>query len=295
MLACAPASQGRIVWNMEGEVVNKFASDREQRLGILSTVVVAMAIVFALMHVNHVSAQANPNFEVATIKPSKPDARGRGFGARGRQFKTFNTSLADLISYAYGCHPKQLIDAPDWVNTEKYDITAQTDGEVPDDRQQLKTMWQNLIAQRFKLAFHHDKKEPSVYVLRVAKTGPKLTKSEGDPNSLPTQGFRQFGALKVQNATMGEFANQILQNTVLDRPVVDQTALTGRWDFTLNWTPDDSQFASFGVKMPPPSDGADAPPNLFTAIQEQIGLKLESGKALTDVLVIDHVQRPTDN
>ncbi|HEY2470383.1 MAG TPA: TIGR03435 family protein [Terracidiphilus sp.] len=260
-----------------------------------ATVVVTMAIVFGLMHISHVSAQSNPNFEVATIRPSKPDAQGKGFGARGRQFKTFNTSLADLISYAYGCHPKQLIGAPDWVNTEKYDITAQTDGEVPAGRQQLKVLWQNLIAQRFKLAFHHDKKELSVYVLRVAKTGPKLTKSEGDPNGLPTQGFRQFGALKVQNATMGEFANQILQNTVLDRPVVDQTGLAGRWDFALNWTPDDSQFASLGAKMPPSSDAADAPPNLFTAIQEQIGLKLESGRALTDVLVIDNVERPTDN
>lgn len=276
-------------------MVDKLDPIRKRHLCVAETVVAATVAVLGLMHVNQVSAQANPNFEVATIKPSSPHAKGKGFGARGRQFKTFNTSLADLISYAYDYHLKQIIGAPDWVKEEKYDITAETDGEVLSNRQQLKTMWQNLIADRFKLAFHHGKEELSVYVLRVAKTGPRLTKSEGDPNGLPTQGFSKFGALSVQNATMGEFANQILQNTVLDRPVIDQTGLTGRWDFTLNWTPDDSQFASFGEKMPPPSDTADAPPNLFTAIQEQIGLKLQSGRAFTDVLVVDHVEKPADN
>jgi uncharacterized protein (TIGR03435 family) len=183
----------------------------------------------------------------------------------------------------------------DWVNTDKYDITAQPDGEGAPSQQQWKQMWQKLLAERFKLTFHHDKKELSVYVLSVAKTGPKLTKSEGDPNGLPGLFFTKLGALNGRNATMGEFANMILQNAVLDRPVLDQTGLIGRWDFTLNWTPDDSQFASFGIKIPPPSDAAAAPPNLYTAIQEQIGLKLEATKAPADVLVVDHVEKPTEN
>ncbi len=193
------------------------------------------------------AANANPSFEVATIKPSKPDAPGKLFGVDGRQFKTLNTTLSDLISFAYGVHAKQVVGAPAWAETDKFDITAKPDGEGAPSQQQWKTMWQKLLAERFQLAFHHDKKELSVYVLSTGKTEPKLlTKSEGDPNGLPGLFFRQLGALSGRNATMGEFANMILQNAVLDRPVLDQTGITGRWDFTLNWTPDDSQFAGFG-------------------------------------------------
>jgi uncharacterized protein (TIGR03435 family) len=241
------------------------------------------------------AANANPSFEVATIKPSKPDAPGKGFIVDGRRFKTINTTLGDLISFTYGIHPKQLVGAPAWVDTDKFDITAQPDGEGTPSQQQWKTMWQKLLAERFKLAFHHDKKELSVYVLSVGKAGPKLTKSQGDPNGLPGLFFRQLGALSGRNATMGEFSSMILQNAVLDRPVLDQTGITGRWDFTLNWTPDDSQFASFGVKIPPPTDAANAPPNLYTAIQEQLGLKLEATRAPADVLVVDHVEKPSEN
>jgi uncharacterized protein (TIGR03435 family) len=82
---------------------------------------------------------------------------------------------------------------------------------------------------------------------------------------------------------------------VLDRPVVDQTGLTSRFDFSLNWTPDDSQFGGMGAKVPPPTDTVDAPPNLYTAIQEQIGLKLEATRAPADVMVIDNVQKPSSN
>jgi hypothetical protein len=107
------------------------------------------------------AANANPSFEVATIKPSKPDAPGKGFIVDGRRFKTINTTLGDLISFTYGIHPKQLVGAPAWVDTDKFDITAQPDGEGTPSQQQWKTMWQKLLAERFKLAFHHDKKELS--------------------------------------------------------------------------------------------------------------------------------------
>jgi uncharacterized protein (TIGR03435 family) len=241
------------------------------------------------------AANANPSFEVATIKPSKPDTPGKAFLVEGRRFRTINTTLSDLISFAYSTHPKQLVGAPAWAETEKYDITAQPDGEGAPSQQQWKAMWQKLLAERFKLAFHRDKKELSVYVLSVGKTGPKLTKSEGDPNGLPSLGFRQLGDLNGRNATMGELSSFTLQGAVLDRPVLDQTGITGRYDFTLKWTPDDSQFASFGMKIPPPTDAANAPPNLYTAIQEQLGLKLEATKAPTDVLVVDHVEKPSEN
>jgi uncharacterized protein (TIGR03435 family) len=87
----------------------------------------------------------------------------------------------------------------------------------------------------------------------------------------------------------------LMQSAVLDRPVVDQTGLQGKWDFVLKWTPDESQFGGMGVKVPPPSDAADAPPPLFTAIQEQIGLKLHAGKAQVEVLALDRIEKPSEN
>jgi uncharacterized protein (TIGR03435 family) len=155
-------------------------------------------------------------------------------------------------------------------------------------------MLQKLIADRFKLAFHRDKKELSVSALPVGKTGPKLTKSEGDPNGLPGLFFRGLGVLPARNANMGDLAG-VMQGAVLDRPVVDQTGLSGRFDFTLTWTPDESQFGGLGIKVPPPTDDAAAPPGLFTAIQEQLGLRLESTKAPVEVFIVDRVDKPSEN
>jgi uncharacterized protein (TIGR03435 family) len=155
-------------------------------------------------------------------------------------------------------------------------------------------MVQKLLADRFQLKFHRDKKELSAYLLTVAKGGPKLKKSETNNNGVPGLFFTKLGRLNVRNATMVDFAG-VMQTGVFDRPVVDQTGLEGRWDFILSWTPDETQFSSFGVKVPPPSEAADAPPPIFTAIQEQIGLKLDAGKAPVEVLVLDHVDRPSEN
>jgi uncharacterized protein (TIGR03435 family) len=121
-----------------------------------------------------------------------------------------------------------------------------------------------------------------------------LTRSAGDPNGLPSLLFRGLGALPVRNATLADFAG-VMQAAVLDRPVVDQTGLTGRYDFTLTWTPDETQFASMGVRVPPPTGDPSAAPGLFTAIQEQLGLKFDSTKAPVEVIVVDRVERPSDN
>ncbi|WP_263350147.1 TIGR03435 family protein [Acidicapsa acidisoli] len=240
------------------------------------------------------AADASPEFEVATIKPSNPDTQGRGFRVRGREFTTMNTTLTSLLTFAYGLHPKQIVGAPAWVDTDKFDITAQPDAPGRPNDTQWKAMLQKLLADRFQLTFHHDKKELPIYALEVAKSGSKLTKSQGDPNGLPSMFFRGLGNLPAANATMQDFAG-LLQSAVLDKPVVDQTGLTGRFDFTLNWTPDESQFVGLGVKVPPPSDKPDAPPGLFTAVQEQLGLKLEATKAPVDVIVIDKVEKPSAN
>ena len=241
------------------------------------------------------AADANPSFEVATIKPSKPDQPGKLLTVRpNASFGTINTTTADLINFAYDVQAKQVVNAPDWMGSEKFDIEAKPDSPGMPTDVQLKAMVRKLLADRFELKFHEDKKEMSAYVLAIAKNGPKLKKSEGDPNGLPGLFFRQLGYLTVQNATMANFVH-LMQSAVLDRPVVDQTGLDGRWDFVLKWTPDESQFGGMGMKVPPPSDAADAPPPLFTAIQEQIGLKLEAGKAPVPVLVLDHLEKPSAN
>ncbi len=239
-------------------------------------------------------ADADPTFEVATIKPSQPDRPGKLFTFRGRRFITINTTLEDLISYSYGMQAKQILNEPSWASTDKFDIEGQPDLPGRPTPEQSRSMIRKLLAERFKLTIHRDKKELSVYALEPARSGPKLTKSEGAPNGPRNLFFRDLGRLTVHNAAMTDFS-QMMQSAVLDRPVIDRTGLTGRYDFTLNWTPDESQFGGMGMKVPPPSDAADAPPALYTAIQEQLGLRLEATKAPADVIVIDKVEKPTEN
>lgn len=244
--------------------------------------------------VPQMAADAKPGFEVATVKPSKPDEPGKLFGVRGHRILTVNTTLMDLITFAYNVQQKQVIGAPSWASSEKFDIQGEPDQPGTPNRAQLQGMYQKLLADRFQLKFHEDKKELSAYILTVAKGGPKMTRNTGSPNGLPALFFRGLGVLTVSNATMREFAG-LMQSAVLDRPVVDQTGLTGKWDFLLKWTPDESQFGGMGIRVPPPSNAPDAPPPLFTAIQEQIGLKLESGKADVETMVLDHVTQPSPN
>ncbi len=240
-------------------------------------------------------ADADPSFEVATIKPSDPNAPGQMLTVQGDRMVTRNTSLSFLITFAYGLHPKQISGGPAWLDSEKYDINGKPDVDGQPSVDQLKTMTRKLLADRFKLTFHKEKKDLSAYAITVGKTGSKLTKSEADPNGLPGLGFRGLGKLVVRNATIPDFAG-LMQTVVLDRPVVDQTGLAGRFDFTLDWTPEPSQFGGRGGQAPPP--GADDPaalPDLFTAIVAQLGLKLESTKSPVDVIVIDRVEKPSDN
>jgi len=245
----------------------------------------------------HMAADANPGFDVVTIKPSQPGRQGKGFGFRGRHFMTMNTNMNDLIAFAYGLHAKQIVGGPDWFSSELFDIDGVPDVEGQPDLKQMGLMVQKLLADRFKLVFHHDKKELSVYIITVAGGGPKLTKSTAAPTDPQGFGFRKLGDLSVRNMSMVEFASW-MQSSVMDKPVVDQTGLTGKFDFHLLWTPDESQFGQFrgaAPAVPPPTDDATAPPSLYTAVQEQLGLKIGPGKAPDDVVVIDHVEKPSAN
>jgi uncharacterized protein (TIGR03435 family) len=168
---------------------------------------------------------------------------------------------------------------------------------VPNMRQ-MEAMMQKLLPDRFGLKFHYEQRKLSAYVITVASGGPKITKTKFGPNDPQAFGFRGFGDLIVGNMTIKEFGTW-MQAAVMDRPVVDHTGLTDRYDFKLKWTPDGSQFmqwrASDGAVQPPVGDNPDAPPSLWTAMQEQLGLKMEAGQAMDDVMVIDHVDHPSPN
>jgi uncharacterized protein (TIGR03435 family) len=238
------------------------------------------------------AAAANPEFAVATIKPSNPDAPGKAFRVNGRNFSTLNTTLNDMITFAYGIHAKQIVDGPSWMESEKFDIAAQPDGEGQPSGEQWRVMLQKLLRERFQLEFHRDKRELSVYAITVGRSGPKLTKSESQEN-LPSLFFRGLGNLPARNATMTDLAN-LMQSAVLDRPVINQTGIEGRYDFLLDWTPDEFQFSGLGAR--PPAPGKDATkPDLFAAFQEQLGLKIETTKAPAEVFVIERVTRPSEN
>jgi len=243
------------------------------------------------------AADKKPGIEVATIKPSEPGRPGKLFTMRGLDVLTINTTLSDLMIMAYNLHAKQIIGMPAWAEADKYDITMRPDVPGQPNLAQMKILIQKLVVDRFELKFHSEKKELSVYTITVAKTGSKLTKSQADPNSNGSQLFGrapQGTNFNVRNATLTEVAGT-LQGAVLDKPVLDQTGLSGKYDFTLKFTPDASQMLSFGPAAPPAADTVDAFPDLFTAFQQQLGLKLESTKAPADVMVIDKVEKPSAN
>lgn len=240
-------------------------------------------------------ADADPVFEVATIKLSRPDeSLSIQVSPGGRQFTATNASLRELITFAYEIHPRQVTGGPAWLETEKYDLLARADVEGMPSYTQLRTMLRKLLADRFQLNFHREQKELTVYTIVPGKTGPKLTSSEDDPNGLPSLGFRGLGALFARNANMSDFAG-LMQTIVLDRPVVDRSGVSGRYDFTLNWTADESQFGGRPGQAPQWPANADVPPDLYTAIQQQLGLKMESARLPVEVLVIDRVEKPSDN
>lgn len=238
------------------------------------------------------AADAKPTFEVATIKPSVPDAPGQAINVGrggGNSFTTLNTPLFELIKFAYALHGKQVTGGPSWIETEKYDILAKPDTPGVPNATQLRTMVQQLLKERFGLEFHREKKELSAYVLTVAKTGLKIAKVEGNRGNLPGFGGRGPGAIGVRNTTMGEFAD-FLQARILERPVVDQTGLTDRYDFTLEWRPEPGPNAP--AQLPPNIEDR---PDLMTAFVQQLGIKIESTKAPVDVIVIDKVMKPSEN
>lgn len=235
---------------------------------------------------------ANPGFEVATVKLTNPNQRGGGIRIQGHQFSATNLSVGNLLLIAYGMHPTQLIGAPDWIDKERYDVLGKPDVEGQPNQKQMQALIQHLLADRFSLRFHHEKRELSVYLMVVGKTGAKVTVAEGDPKEDP--GMYSTGPFTVfaKNATMADFAGY-LQRGVVDRPVLDQTGLTGHYDFGMVWRPEVPLGGAGNAPQLPPD--IESREDIFSAIQQALGLKLEATKTAADVMVIDHLEKPSEN
>jgi uncharacterized protein (TIGR03435 family) len=272
--------------------------------------------------------QALPQFEVASIKPMQPGADFKvslGYRIDGAQVSCKGLSIRDYIRMAYRVNDYQ-ISAPEWLASERFDIVAKLPEGGKED--QVRDMFKSLLAERFNVKLHHDSKEFSVYALVAAKSGLKLKESETDPSQPavdptkpPTQvaanGGPQGVSVNLGNGSVFTFADNQLQGTKLtmasfvdllarfeDRPVVDQTGLTGRYDFTLKLSQEDYMIMQIrsavtaGVQLPPQAlKMLDMPSgdSLASAMQA-LGLKLEAKKAPIEVLVIDHADKtPTSN
>lgn len=268
-----------------------------------------------------------PAFEVASIKPNNSgDGRVMMQQQPGGRFTATNIPLRLLIRNAYQLQDFQIVGAPSWINSERYDIVAKAeDGTPPEtpslDRtgpNRIQLMIRSLLAERFQLVAHDETRELPIYALVLArsdgKLGPELRKSEVDCNAVfaagrgrgmpppppgpPQAGERPqcgirigMGNLAMGGTPLSQFANSLAM--FVGRTVQDKSGLTGNYDVTLTWTPDQMPQRPPGAPEPPPADPNG--PSIFTALQEQLGLKLDSQKGPVSVLVIDRVERPKEN
>jgi bla regulator protein blaR1 len=238
-------------------------------------------------------------FTVASIKPNKSsDDRFMLRPLPGGGVTATGVTLKMLISTAYGVLAYQISGGPSWIGTERWDVEAKTEGvqgRIPLD--QLSAMLRRLIEDRFQLKARREKKEMPVYALLVTKDGSKLKPHPaGTAENKPFASFGRGLGTFTDSSIVG-LAFQL--STQLGRPVIDRTDLKGSYDFTLQWTPTPGEGSpeSLGLapraEPPPPIDSSG--PTIFTVLEDQLGLKLESTKGPVEVLLIDHVERPSEN
>ncbi len=226
---------------------------------------------------------AKPEFDVVSVRPSDPAKPGMRIHPDADSLIMDAVSLKRMLQIAYGVNEFQVV-GPEWMETARYDVVAKMDagsgaaGPMRQEQEQelLRVRLQRVLADRFALKVHTAQKEMPVYVLEVGKGGAKLQAAEGVMNS--SQGPRQ---IKSSAAPVGQLATMLSQT--LGRVVLDRTGLVGNYRFELNWTPEDAR------------EGDAVLPGLFTAIQEQLGLKLSAAKGPVEVVVVDRVERPSEN
>ncbi|MBI4906421.1 MAG: TIGR03435 family protein [Acidobacteria bacterium] len=245
-------------------------------------------------------APAQKTFDVASIKPNASnDNRVMIRVEPGGNFSASGVTLKMLIGQAFGVRDHQIVNAPGWAAAERYDIRAKAEG-LPDrvPPEVLRPMIRALLEDRFQLKTHTDTKELPVYALVVGKNGPKLKKSEGGEQRQMVRMGR--GQINASSVSMAQLAQQLAQ--ALGRSVIDKTELQGSYEVTLEWTPEAGHGGGgpFGGGAPPPNPDAVAGaggsgPTIFTAVQEQLGLRLESSKGPVEILVIDNAAKPSEN
>ena len=230
----------------------------------------------------HGQPASPPQFEVASIKLSAKGANSTsGIWTRHDRLDANNVTLKRCIMGAYGVGPHQISGGPDWLTSDRFEILAKADRPIKDDAVFM-VMLQDLLAERFKLVIHRETRTLPALVLEVAKNGPKLEKVENGEASTNTSGSNSGVAIDARNTDMDLFSKVLARET--EQPVVNHTALEGIFNFKLSWTREDAK----------PGDLIERP-SLFTAIQEQLGLRLRSEKVPVEILVIDHVEKPSEN
>jgi uncharacterized protein (TIGR03435 family) len=242
---------------------------------------------FTLVTASAFFAQSQPpasmSFEVASIRPHAGDVTQVGVFISGPTVRIVAYGLTGLIMDAFRRQGYQIAGLQGWMDSDRYDIVAKAPTEGAPTSANIEMMLQALLVERFSLKFHFEKRESPVYAMVVGKNGPKLKESTADEPSVTLRSARST-ELTFAKATMDRLAKQ-LSSSGIDRPVIDKTGLTGSYDLKLNWAPD------YGGPPAPDANGVD----IFTAIQEQLGLKLESQKAPIEFLVIDHAEKPSEN
>jgi uncharacterized protein (TIGR03435 family) len=248
----------------------------------------------------------DPAFEVASVKRNVSGPQGAGGGILPNGVNIVNLPLRAIIQLAYGIgQPSKVINAPNWIVTERYDITARASDRVKQG--EIGRMLQALLKDRFSLVTHKETREVTAYVLTMArpdgKPGPQLHVSTAEcadladgtaPKDAVRCGPRPGGPGKLILVGSPISLAVNLLSLMLQRPVVDKTGLTGKYDLEVSFAPLLNNPAGFGAEAAP--QAADpAGPSIFTAFQEQLGIKIDSSKTQEEVLVIDHVERPTEN
>ncbi|MEQ1759185.1 MAG: TIGR03435 family protein [Vicinamibacterales bacterium] len=284
------------------------------RLLVLPAIVVAATL--SLSAQGPAPITPRPSFEVASVKKNTSGEFGGSIGGRPGQVTVRNNTLRNIVRNVYRLQDFQIVGGPSWFDTERFDITGRAPVETTQDDMML--MVQELLADRFKLVLHMETRQLPVYVLLPSRAdgrpGPKLTMSTvdcaalvaslaaarqgGAPPPTPTAGAQPFcgtrttpGRIQGSSVTMANFGRNL--SNFAGRMVIDRTGLAGSWDLELQWTPDPGMMPALPPNAPPLPAPDPNGPSLFTAIQEQLGLKLDSQRGPVDVLVIDSAQQPS--
>jgi uncharacterized protein (TIGR03435 family) len=244
-----------------------------------------LAVIFCAASGLRCQSTPNPSFEVASIKlHPEPVTASYDPIVRGSTVVGMACSLRDMITAAYSIRYDQLAGSPNWLTSGHYDLEAKASGDAPLSREQGMAMLRTLLAERFQLKVHREMREMPVYELVIAKNGPKFKPSSPDSTGGTVTRVTAAGLLRME-ATRGTMERLVRQlSNTAGRPVLDKTGLAGDYAFTLEWSP--------GDRAPDPDSNV---PSIFTAIQEQLGLKLDPTKDPIEMLVIDRAEKPSEN